>query len=34
MDGGELDIRWDETDGHVYKTGPAEFVFDGETEYT
>lgn len=32
MDGGELDIHWNETDGHVYKTGPAEFVFDGEAE--
>ena len=32
MDGGTLDIRWDETNNHVYKTGPAAFVFDGETE--
>lgn len=30
MDGGELDIEWSEADGHVYKTGPAAFVFDGE----
>ena len=30
MDGGSLDIEWSETDGHVYKTGPAAFVFDGE----
>ena len=30
MDGGELHIRWDEQDGHVYMTGPATFVFDGE----
>lgn len=30
MDGGSLDIEWKETDGHVYKTGPAAFVFDGE----
>ena len=29
MDGGRLDIEWRETDGHVYMTGPAEFVFDG-----
>ena len=28
--GGELDIEWSETDNHVYMTGPAEFVFDGE----
>ncbi len=28
--GGELDIEWNETTGHVYKTGPAAFVFDGE----
>ena len=30
MDGGTLKIKWDETDGHVYMTGPAEKVFDGE----
>lgn len=30
MDGGELDIEWNEADGHVYKTGPAAFVFEGE----
>lgn len=30
MDGGELHIRWDEQDNHVYMTGPAAFVFDGE----
>lgn len=30
MDGGELEIEWNEADGHVYKTGPAAFVFDGE----
>ncbi len=28
--GGNLNIRWDEQDGHVYMTGPAAFVFDGE----
>lgn len=32
MDGGTLTIEWCEADGHVYKTGPAEFVFDGEIE--
>ena len=30
MDGGELEIEWRETDGHVYMTGPAEFVYEGE----
>ncbi len=29
MDGGILDIEWKESNGHVYLTGPAEFVFDG-----
>lgn len=28
--GGDLRIRWDETDGHVYMTGPAVTVFEGE----
>ena len=32
MDGGTLNIEWSESDGHVYMTGPAEFVFDGEIE--
>lgn len=32
MDGGELEIEWNENDNHVYKTGPATFVFDGEVE--
>ena len=32
MDGGVLHIEWRESDNHVYKTGPAEFVFDGEIE--
>lgn len=31
MDGGTLNIDWSEADGHVYMTGGAEFVFDGET---
>lgn len=30
MDGGTLDIDWSEADNHVYMTGPAAFVFDGE----
>lgn len=28
--GGALYIEWNEYDNHVYKTGPAQFVFDGE----
>ena len=32
MDGGVLEIEWREEDNHVYMTGPAEFVFDGEIE--
>ncbi|NPD91101.1 diaminopimelate epimerase [Xylanibacter muris] len=30
MDGGRLKIAWSEADNHVYMTGPAEFVFEGE----
>ncbi len=30
MDGGTLSIEWRESDNHIYMTGPAEFVFDGE----
>ena len=30
MDGGTLEIEWRESDNHVYMTGPAAFVFDGE----
>lgn len=30
--GGDLRIRWDETTDHVFMTGPAEFVFDGEID--
>ena len=32
MDGGTLHIEWSEADNHVYMTGPAAFVFDGEIE--
>ena len=32
MDGGTLHIEWRESDNHVYMTGPAEFVFEGEVE--
>ena len=34
MDGGELEIEWNEADNHVYMTGPAEFVFEGEVPLT
>ena len=34
MDGGTLSIEWRETDQHVYMTGPASFVFEGEIELT
>lgn len=30
MDGGALDIEWRKEDGHVYMTGGAEFVFEGD----
>ena len=32
MDGGTLSIEWRESDNHVYMTGPATFVFEGEVE--
>ena len=32
MDGGTLEIEWREADNHVYLSGPAEFVFEGEIE--
>ncbi len=28
--GGELELEWNETDNHVYMTGPAEEVFSGD----
>lgn len=30
LPGGDLLIRWDESDGHIYMTGPAVTVFEGE----
>ena len=30
LNGGELEIEWDEKTGRIFMTGPAEFVFDGE----
>ena len=32
MDGGTLEVEWREADNHVYLSGPAEFVFEGEIE--
>ena len=32
MDGGTLSIEWNAKDNHIYKTGPAAFVFDGKIE--
>jgi diaminopimelate epimerase len=32
LNGGELEIEWDEKTGHIFMTGPAEFVFDGSIE--
>lgn len=32
MDGGSLDIEWRETDGHVYLSGPATIVFEGDID--
>ena len=30
MDGGTLDIEWHEDDNHVYLTGPATLVYEGD----
>ena len=32
MDGGTLEIEYSEADDHVYMTGSAAFVFEGEIE--
>ena len=32
MDGGNLEIEWREKDNHIYMTGPATTVFEGEIE--
>jgi diaminopimelate epimerase len=29
LDGGDLDVEWRESDGHVLMTGPVAYVFDG-----
>lgn len=33
MDGGDLHIEWRKDDGHVYLTGPAVTVFEGDIDY-
>lgn len=30
LTGGNLELSWNAEDNHVYQTGPAEYVFDGE----
>ena len=30
LPGGKLNLEWNEQDGHVYMTGPATFVYDGQ----
>ena len=32
MDGGELDIEWRASDNHVYLSGPATFVYEGDID--
>ena len=32
LKGGELDMVWDESSNHVFKTGPATTVFEGEID--
>lgn len=34
LPGGDLELEWNETDNHVYMTGPAEEVFSGEWDET
>ena len=29
--GGVLELEWNEKDNHIYMTGPAQFVYDGQT---
>ncbi|MFC4618382.1 diaminopimelate epimerase [Camelliibacillus cellulosilyticus] len=33
LPGGDLNIKWDEASGHVFKTGPAETICDGVLYY-
>ena len=32
MDGGALDIEWRASDNHVYLSGPATFVYEGDID--
>jgi len=32
LPGGDLDIEWSEADNHIYMTGAAAEVFEGELE--
>ena len=32
LDGGDLDLFWDKSCGHIFKTGPAQTVFKGTVE--
>ncbi|MCG8533086.1 MAG: diaminopimelate epimerase [Desulfovibrionales bacterium] len=32
LDGGDLDVRWDEKSNHLFKTGPARLVFESSIE--
>lgn len=34
MDGGTLEVEWNEADNHVYLSGPAELVFEGTVVIT
>lgn len=34
MDGGDLEVDWNAPVGHVYLSGPAEFVYEGDIEIT
>lgn len=31
--GGDINVKWDKETNHIFMTGSAEFVFDGETDY-
>lgn len=33
LDGGDLNVRWDEESNHLFMTGPAENVFAGDYDY-
>ena len=32
LDGGDLDVRWDEETNHIFKTGPAQLVFESSIQ--